>query len=191
MHKKKSIITIENELDNIVINISNILGIIKSFSNDGYTNINLPNHPIYLKEQNFNWKTFFNPRSELTMYINKLQNELNKIKIKYCVLPINLISILNKIDKLNIAQKLNNIYFCIDKRYYDITISGVPDCFIELEKIVNEIKKFGIQSIHINIFKKLNEHEEQEYIKEINDIKTHINCKLHNGKIYKGYTRIQ
>lgn len=189
--ERQGIITIENELNNIVINISHILGIIKSFSNEDYTNINLLNYPIYVQERNNKWKNFFNPRHELTMYINSLQKELNNIKIKYCVLPINLISILNKIEKLDINEKLKNIYFCLDREYYDIKIQGIPECFIELEKVVEEVEQFGIIPISIITYDVLTEQEKQEYLKEIDDIKTHVDCKSLNGRIYKGGTRIQ
>ena len=160
--QKQGIITIENELNNIVINISHILGIIKSFSDENYTNINLPDDFIYVKERKFKWKNFLNPRRELNMYIEKLQKELNNIKIKYCVLPINLISILNKIERLDLADKLKSIYFCLDKKYDNMQIQGIPDCFIELEKAINEIKQFGINSVSIIIYEILTEQEKQE-----------------------------
>lgn len=60
--QKQGIITIKNELINIVVDMSIILGIVKSFSNDNYKNINLPNSTVYLKEQNSDEKNFFNPR---------------------------------------------------------------------------------------------------------------------------------
>lgn len=188
--QKQGIITIKNELINIVVDISIILGIVKSFSKDNYTNINLPNSIVYLKEQNSDEKNFFNPREELNSYIFSLHKELNNIKMKYCVLPIDLIIILNEIEKLDIGQKLKSLYDCLDKGY-EANIHGFPDCFIKIEELFNKFEQYDVNPRNVKIYRLMTEQEINKYKEEIANIKSQVNYISHNGRIYKGSTRIQ
>ena len=188
--QKQGIISIRNELTNIVVDIRIILGIVKSFSNDNYKNINLPNNIVYLKVQNGNGKNFFNPREELNSYISSLHKELNSIKIKYCVLPINLIVMLNEIEKLDIGQKLKSLYNCLDKKY-EANIHGFPDCFIKIEELFPKFEQYNANTRNITIYQLMNEQEINQYKEEINNVKNQVNYISHNGRIYKGNTRIQ
>lgn len=189
--QKSALLTIETELRDIVINISAILSILQTFSKADYKDFSLPNEIIYFKK-NSNSKTFFNPRTELENNIKRLNGALASIKIKYCVLPIDIIVTLNKIEDIDLRQKLNSLYSCIDNKYA-AHIYGFPECLHTLEEASKAVQIFSTNHNKIEKYQVMNENEKKQYALERQKALSSIKRELQecNGRIYKGLIRIK
>lgn len=188
--QKNALLTIETELRDIVINIFDILSILQTFSKTNYQDFYLPNETVYLI--NSKSRTFFNPRAELENDIRSLNRALASIKIKYCVLPIDIIVTLNKIEETNLLQKLNSLYGCIDNKY-SAQICNFPECLYTLENAAKTLQIFSANHNKIEKYQVMNEDEKAQYALERQKAMSSIEERLHehNGRIYKGSVRIK
>lgn len=186
--QKNALLTIETELNHIVIDIFYILSILQAFSNENYQNFSLPNKTVYLKS--LDSKTFFNPRTELESYIQGLNHELASIKTKYCLLPVDIIVTLNNIERTDLQQKLNSLYDCIDKQYSS-EICEFPACLYMLESASKTIQAYFQTPRKMEKYTLMNEEEITQYALERQNAISSINLHGHNGRIYKGSVRIK
>ena len=186
--QKNALLTVEKELNHIVIDIFSILSILQTFSKDNYEDFFIPNAIVYLEDSNS--KTFFNPRDELEDYTKRLNQELASIKTKYCLLPVDIIVTLNTIEQTELQQKLKSLYQSIDKKY-TAKIYEFPECLYILENASYDILKYFNKSQKIEKYKIMNEEEVIQYKQEQQEVIPYIKAIEHRGRIYKGSMRIK
>lgn len=193
--QKESISINYDNFNTICIKITEIISIIKLFSNDNFDNIVLPNEIKYVKYEDA--RIFFNPREELSNSFSQIRNSILSIeKNSSLSLPLELNITLVKIEKncKEFSQNLKCLYNCLDKNYMaKIGIKNFSEYLLDLENAYKLINQYLPTYNHLRKYDFLSSSEMLEYQNYRQELlsNTEVQKIAHRGQIYFGKNRIQ
>lgn len=192
--QKESISVNHENFNTICVKITEVISIIKLFSNDNFENIIIPNEIKYVKYEDA--RIFFNPREELTNSFVQIENSIISInKTSSLSLPLELDAIIVKIEKncKELSQNLKSLYDCLDKNYTaKIGIKDFSEYLSDLENEYKLINQYLLTHNHLRKYEFLSDSEILEYQNYRQELlhNPEVQRIAHHGRIYFGKNRI-
>ncbi len=193
--QKEAISVNRENFNTICVEITEVISIIKLFSNDNFENIIIPNEIKYVKYEDA--RIFFNPREEVTNSFIQIENSIMSInKLSSLSLPLELNAIIVKIEKncKELSQNLKNLYDCLDKNYTaKIGIKDFSEYLLDLEDEYKLINQYLPTHNHLRKYEFLSSSEILEYQNYRQELlhKPEVQKIAHRGRIYLGKNRVQ
>lgn len=166
--QKKALLVNKEFLNAICSGIAEILSTIKLFSDENFSNIQIPDEIVYVKRKD-NTKTFFVPRCHLEECFLQIEKNIKNInRFQYFSLPLELCEILVNIEKNSekLSRNLKWYYGYFDNGESDKIIIGIRDFseyLLDLKNEYEQIRQYLFIQNQIEGYVFLSKTEEKDY----------------------------